>query len=103
MPFNNQTTDFWGWYQRHNTRIEYSHFSNAGIDLFTSGPNQNQNAFLDLENVLPGLSGGFRRRWGTVNLSTISSSSNNINPVRMFAYNAFQDQSNPSGTANRNL
>lgn len=104
MPYRSQTTDFWGWYLRHNTRIEYSHFNKAGIDVFSSGPNQNEDSFLDLQNVLPAMSGGFRRRWGTsVSAGPFSTSSNPINPVRMFPYNAFQDQTDATRTSNENL
>ena len=103
MPFTNQTTDFWGWYNRHNTRFEYSHFQNAGIDQFTSGPNQDPNKFYDILNLLPAMSGGFRRRWGSSLVTSYSTSIQPINPVRFFSYNAFQDQTDISGTTNRNL
>lgn len=102
MPFNTQTTEFWGWYQRHNTRFEYSHFGNATVDTFSTGPNQNPNAFLDLVNVLPSMSGGFQRRWATV-FSTNNLGSTLLNiPNRTVAYNAFADLSD-SRTSLQNL
>jgi hypothetical protein len=105
MPSTTQTSDFWGWYLRHNNRVVWKHLSDAGIDVFASGPNNNTQAFLDLTNILPSVNEGFSRRWGiqSVNASTPGIASSGSNIMRTFLYNVPQDQASPSTTANQNL
>lgn len=102
MPFNTQTSDFWGWYLRHNNRVVWKHLFDAGIDTFTSGPSNNTQAFLKLTNVMPAMNGGFLRRWGVTayNNTTVTTIQS---PVRTFFYNVPQDQSDPTNTTNTNL
>ncbi len=103
MPYTTQTSDFWGWYLRHNNRVVWKYLQDAGIDVFTSyGPNANPQAFIDLTNVLPAISGGFLRRWGTINVA-VGTGAGSVNPVRTFLYNVPQDQSNPTNTSAENL
>lgn len=103
MPYTTQTSDFWGWYLRHNNRIVWKHLQDAGIDLFSSGPSNNPQAFLNLTNVLPAVSGGFNRRWGTNNYNSNTTGVTVTKPVRTFIYNAPQDASDTTNTANTNL
>lgn len=104
MPYTTQTSDFWGWYLRHNNRVVWSHLYDAGLDTFTTGPSSNTQAFLQLSNVLPAMNGGFQTRWGVssfVDTSGVSLSNNGIN--RTFLYNYPQDASDPTNTTNTNL
>jgi len=104
MPYTSQSSEFWGWYLRHNTRTVWKHLSDAGIDVFASGPSNNPQAFLDLTNILPSMNGGFNRRWGLslyFSQNGLSGSARNI--VRTFLYNYPQDPENPSTTTNTNL
>lgn len=103
MPYTSQTSDFWGWYQRHNNRLVWRNLYDAGIDTFASGPSSNQQAFLALDNILPAMSGGFNTRWGIQSYGSATSSAVSTNLVRTFLYNTPQDQSDPSNTANTNL
>jgi hypothetical protein len=103
MPYETQTSDFWGWYLRHNNRTVWKHLQDAGIDVFSSGPSNNQQAFLDITNILPAMNGGFYRRWGVDAFASNSGFSGTPTITRTFAYNFPQDASNPSGTANTNL
>src|SRR5882672_42620 len=105
MPYNQVPTEYVGWYHRYTNRTVYSHFIDAGIDTFSSGPNQNPQAFLDLNNLLPGVSGGFRTRWGVYNLSALSGAAYPAagTPSQVFFYNVPQDASNPSGTSATNI
>jgi hypothetical protein len=66
-------------------RTSFGMFSDAGMNLFPSGPNQNPSDFMDLTNVLPSTSGGFRRRWGLNTMFTDSTAA--FIPFRTFAYN----------------
>ena len=102
MPYTTQTSDFWGWYTRHNNRVVWKHLYDAGIDLFAAGPSNNTQAFLDLTNVLPAMNGGLNRRWG-VNTLAQSSPVVTQNIVRTFIYNYPQNANNVSGTQNTNL
>ena len=102
MPYTTQTSDFWGWFTRHNNRVVWKHLSDAGIDVFASGPNNDTQAFLELTNILPSMNGGFNRRWGTTVYSSAVATTIN-NPVRTFLYNSPQDQSDSTNTLNTNL
>lgn len=103
MPHTTQTSDFWGWYLRHNSRTVWSNLQDAGIDVFSVGPSNNTQAFLDLYNVVPAVSGGFNRRWGTSYLTKDTSVTSSPQIVRTFLYNFPQDTNNPSTTANTDL
>lgn len=98
MPYNQTPSEYFGWYFRYNTRTTFSHFSNAGLDLFASAADSNPNAFLDLTNVMPSMSGGFRRRWGISSVIT-NPYATVINPVRAFPYNVAQDQTEAGSSA----
>ena len=105
MPYTTQTSDFWGWYQRHNNRVVWKHFFDAGMDLFAVGPSNNPQSFLDLTNIMPGMNGGLGVRWPLVfaTLTTAPSSRPLNQPlVRHLVYNYPQDASDPSNTANTN-
>lgn len=101
MPHDSIYSEFQGFYYRHITTVGYSHFQDAGLDLFCSGPNQNPQAFLQLTNILPSMTGGFRRRWGVSTLCTLADGS--FVPVRAFSYNAAQDASDSTDTTATNL
>jgi hypothetical protein len=103
MPYTTQTSEFWGWYLRHNNRAIWRYLHDAGVDVFASGPNNNSQAFLQLQNVLPAVNGGFQRRWGVSLIETVSSPSATWPPIRTFAYNFPQDVSDPSNTADTNI
>lgn len=66
-------------------RTSFGKFTDAGLNLFPSAVNQNPDDFMDLTNVLPSTSGGFRRRWGLNTMFTDSTGS--FSPVRTFFYN----------------
>lgn len=64
MPYA-QTPDKYSVYvPQGSKRTTFSHFNEAGVDLFSSPGSQNENGYLALQNVLPSVSGGFQRRWG---------------------------------------
>src|SRR5579859_5231141 len=66
-------------------RTTFGKFTDAGMNLFPSAVNMSPNDFMDLTNVLPSTSGGFRRRWG---LNTMYTDSTGVfSPVRTFFYN----------------
>ena len=102
MPYTTQVSEFYGWYLRHNSRVVWKNLFDAGVDVFAVGPANNTQAFLDLTNILPAMSGGFNRRWG---INTIGSGiTGNANPiVRTFIYNYPQDNSDTADTANTNV
>lgn len=102
MPNLTQTSDFWGWYLRHNNRVVWKDLQDAGIDVFTAGPSNNPQAFLDLTNVVPAVSGGFTRRWG-VEAYAGNTLSTDPDIVRTFIYSTPQDNSDPTNTANTNI
>lgn len=66
-------------------RTTFGKFTDAGMNLFPSAVNMTPNDFMDLTNVLPSTSGGFRRRWGLNTMFTDSSGA--FSPVRTFFYN----------------
>src|ERR1700761_3688070 len=66
-------------------RSTFGMFTDAGLNLFNSGPNQSPSDWLDLTNLLPATSGGLRRRWGVQTQYTDSTAA--FNAVRMFSYN----------------
>ena len=101
MPYTTQTSDFWGWYLRHNNRVVWKHLQDAGIDVFASGPSNNPQLFLDLTNVMPAMNEGFSRRWGTN--KTPYNSASAVAPFRTFIYSSPQDSSNSGTTADTNL
>lgn len=105
MPYTTQSSDFWGWYLRHNDRIVWKHLQDAGMDLFSSGPSNNTQAFLDLTNVCPAVNGGFNFRWGHQGLGPTTSTTAPFNATisRVFPYNYPQLSSDPSDTANTNI
>lgn len=102
MPFATETSEFWGWYLRHNSRTIWKNLADAGIDVFASGPSNNPQAFLDLTNILPAMNSGFLRRWGTSVYQGLTSVTVPT-PVRTFIYSVAQDQSNVAQTVNTNL
>ena len=102
MPNTNQVSEFYGWYLRHNSRTVWKNLYDAGVDLFTTGPANNPQSFQALQNVLPSMSGGFRRRWGVKPMgSAIAYAHNAI--VRTFPYNNPQDSSDATNTADTNV
>lgn len=105
MPYTTITSDFWGWYQRHNNRVIWKNLSDAGLDLFASGPNNNPQAFLELDNVLPAMDGGFNARWGWNSVFSGGSpyGSSQIIPTRVFTYQQPQLANDPTNTATTNL
>jgi len=105
MPYTTQTSDFWGWYLRHNNRVIWKHLFDAGLDLFASGPNNNSQAFLQLDNVLPAMDGGFNARWGWNSVFQGGSpyGINQIIPTRVFTYQQPQLANDPTNTATTNL
>lgn len=106
MPYTTQTSDFWGWYLRHNNRLVWKHLFDAGVDVFASGPSNNTQAFLQLTNILPSMTGGFLRRWGNRTLNTNGGGGflpNASQVIRTFFYNAPQDQTNLANTVAANL
>lgn len=106
MPHTTQTSDFWGWYLRHNNRVVWKYMSDAGMDVFAAGPSNNTQAFLDLTNVCPAINGGFNRRWGlstAITPSTTSTAPTNALITRVFPYNYPQLSSDVVNTANTNL
>lgn len=56
---------------------------------------------MDLTNLLPAKSGGFRRRWGVRTMYAETSGA--FGGVRMWAYNVAQDASNPTNTTTADL
>lgn len=104
MPYTTQSSDFWGWYLRHNNRVVWKHLADAGIDVFASGPSNDPQAFLDLTNLLPAMSEGLNRRWGLTPYSGSETGvTTSVIPTRTFVYNVPQDQSNPANTATTNV
>ena len=45
-------------------RTTFFNFTDAGMNVYPSGPNQEPTDWLDLTNVLPATTGAFRLRWG---------------------------------------
>lgn len=82
-------------------RTSFGMFSDAGLNTYPSGPNQAPTDWLDLTNVLPATSGGFRRRWGVHTMYTETASA--FNGVRMWAYNVAQDASDTTNTTTEDL
>lgn len=81
-------------------RTTFFQFFDAGINTYPTGSNQQPNDFLDLTNVLPATSGGFRLRWG---LNTQYTQTGIFSAVRTWPYNVTQDASDPADTATEDL
>ena len=81
------------------SRSTYSNFTSAGLDLFTTGASQDPDSFSSLINVMPSETGGFRLRWGLVDVATPAA----FNPIRTFSFNATQDGSDVADTSDVNL
>lgn len=64
MPFAQTADKFTVYVPQGSKRTTFSHFSAAGVDMFASPGSQTETAFLQLNNVLPSVNGGFQRRWG---------------------------------------
>lgn len=73
-------------------RTSFGMFTDAGLNTYPSGPNQIPTDWLDLTNILPSKSGGFRRRWGLNTMYTETATP--FNGVRMWPYNVAQDSPN---------
>lgn len=79
-------------------RTTFGKFTDAGMNLFPSAVNQSANDFLDLTNVMPSTSGGFRRRWGLHTMFTDTTGT--FSPIRTFFYNV---PDNPGMTVQSDL
>lgn len=77
-------------------RTSFGMFTDAGLNTYPSGPNQLPTDWLDLTNVLPANSGGFRRRWGVHTMYAETASA--FGAQRAWAYNVAQDASNVANT-----
>lgn len=82
-------------------RTSFGQFTDAGMNLFPSGPNQSPSDFLDLTNVLPSTSGGFRRRWGLSQM--FEDTTGAFSAVRTFFYNVPLNTGNTPPTTQRDL
>lgn len=82
MPYAQTADKYTVYVPQGSKRTTFSHFNASGIDLFSSPGSQNENGFLQLENVLPSTSGGFQRRWGVTNYENSPMTS----VYRMFPY-----------------
>ncbi len=78
----------------------FENFQGSGIDTYSSGPNQNEAMFLDLTNVMPAVSGGFRLRWGT---SSVPGVVLPFHAIRMISYNGYQDLNDAANTQKTDL
>lgn len=90
QPFN-QVSDKYTMYLPQGKHMQtYSHFQKSGIDTFTSANATNPDGFLQLDNLLPAINGGFQSRWGTTSLGYLLNNSGGSQftnaLVRMFPY-----------------
>jgi hypothetical protein len=91
-----QVADQYTMYQPQNLKSSvYYSFDQSGIDNYPSGPNQNPAMFLDINNLMPPVGGGFQVRWGTSQKGTLP---NYFKPVRAFSYHAYQDATDTTNT-----
>lgn len=88
MAQNEVSTKFSPYNPRTLERLAFGNFTGATIDQFTDPVAQNPSSFLNMQNVLPCISGGFNLRWG---LSLAETVSRTTPYIRMMSYAAAQD------------